>query len=71
MKAKNPHGDGYVDAYFPSGPSVQLWVKVCKDCGSPAGGCFSGPVLPEPKIGERSVCPGCGGSNLRLELVES
>lgn len=69
MKAKNPYGEGTIDVSFPSGPDVKQWAKVCNDCGCCAGGCFSEPGLGEASISPRSVCPGCGGNNLRLEAV--
>ena len=74
MKAKCPHCDagcsecertGYIEVSFP--PEGKLWLKVCLDCRSPAGGCFSGPGLSEPSISKYAVCPECGGKNLELQ----
>lgn len=77
MKAKCPHcnsgcdkcQDGYTEVSFPSGPGVKFWRKVCKDCGGIAGGCFSGPGLPDPKVSAYAICPDCDGSN--IDLVEA
>ena len=69
MKAKNPDGGPDLEIGFPSGSRVQLWGKVCRTCGTHAGGCFSGPGLPEPVISPGAICPACGSGD--LELVRS
>lgn len=78
MKAKCPHCNdgcarcqrGYIEVSFPEGPGVQLWLKVCRVCGAEAGGCFSGPGLPEPCVSPYAVCPACGGQDIELVLTE-
>ena len=67
MKAFNPEtGQADLDVSFPSGDGVRFWSKVCRDCDGIAGGCFSGPGLPEPSISPYAICPGCGEKNLEL-----
>lgn len=59
--------NGYVEVNFPSGKEFKLWSRICNTCGGYAGGCFSGLGLPTPSIGKYSVCPQCGGHDIRLE----
>lgn len=70
MKAQNPNGGEPIDINLPSGPEFTRWVKICNKCETCAGGCISGPGLPEPSVNPRSVCPGCGGKGIRLEKAD-
>jgi len=67
MKRSEAETEPVKPVRFPSGPGVILWSRVCRDCGAYAGGCFSGPDLPAPEVGEYAVCPACGGKRLYLE----
>jgi hypothetical protein len=75
VKAKCPYcsagcdrcSGGTIEVSFPTGPEYQRWAKICQGCGAVAGGCFSGLDLPEPFVDKYTVCPACGGKNIRLE----
>ena len=63
-------GTGEVEISFPIGRKYTRYDKVCNQCNGVAGGCFSGPGLPEPRISEHAICPICSSSDLRLEVAE-
>lgn len=69
MKAFDPKTGGHIEVSFPEGPDVVLWDMVCRACGTSAGGCFSGPGLPEPRISRYAICPACDGKDIELVRV--
>jgi len=77
MKAKCPFcqngcdscDGGFIEVHFPK-DGIQ-WDKICIQCGVLAGGCFSGPGLPEPSIHPNAICPRCKGKHLKLVKHDS
>jgi hypothetical protein len=82
MKAKCPHcangckecSEGFIEVRFPAAEEGRLFARICNDCGAEAGGGFTSAKMPGyevPFVRDGSICPACGGSNIRVEYVET